>query len=234
MRYPSEFQLWQSHYFRQSNKDRQKFLSREVSEGRLGNDGWTSATLGELFLQNYTFSKAMDPPIFCKRCRFSIKHETLVEWEEYVDGVKAGNFVVREDQTHKIRAKTPAILKENSHESGIFQLRDMWNLPPPEVWNLPLPEERLKASKAREAVLRDKPKRYMDELQFWNHGHGIRSYLQLYRTRELYDIYAETGFCPSCAIAVGSSKRSTEESAEESEHQPFTDADEEPPMLAPF
>ena len=221
MRNPSQFQRWQSYVSTEFHVDRQEFLGWEVSEDRLKDDGWTSATLGDLFAQSYICGEATDELIYCQRCQISINNGRMVKWEEYVDSIKNGTFVVRKDQTHKIRITTPTLCKADPQESLTPQYRD--------TYDIPSMEEQITVNRVRKAILSNKTKRYMDELQFWNYGPSMCSHLELYRTRELYYIYAETGLCPICATVEAS-----EGLMDETGYQAFKDAEEEPPMLAPF
>ncbi|MCJ1286495.1 hypothetical protein MMC26_005841 [Xylographa opegraphella] len=224
MRNPSQLQRW----IRLSTSlhvDWYDFLAQEVMGGRLEDDGWTIATLDDLFVQRYICDVAIDTIIHCERCYVPINIGRMVEWEEYVDSIKDGTFIVRKDQTHKIHKTTPTFRKANCGEPGI---------PRYEVThNISITKERRKANRARKAILHHKTKRHIDELQFWNCCHWPYPRFRLYRTRELYDIYTETGLCPSCAV-VQVDEGMIHRSAEELEFQAFMDADEEPPMLAPF
>ncbi|MCJ1379289.1 hypothetical protein MMC17_002390 [Xylographa soralifera] len=221
MRDPLQFHLWRSHVWDVLHVDRHKFLGQELSEGRLMNDGWTSATLDDLFVQKYSCGEALDTLVYCERCQFPINLGRILEWEEYVDSIKCGTFVLRNGQTHKIYTTTPTVRKTYSRESGTPR------------FYYPVVGEQKKASLARKAILRKKTKRYIGELQFWNYIPSVYKSPRLYRTRELYDIYAEAGLCPSCAAAEAG-EGPADESAEEPEYQAFEDAEEEPPMLAPF
>ena len=225
MRNPSQFQLWRSHILTEFHLGMQMFLNWEVSEHRLKEDGWTSATLGDLFAQSYICGEVRDTPIYCERCHVFINIGRIVEWEEYVDSVKNGTFIVRKDQTHKIRTTTPTFRKADFGEADRPEYR--------KGGDIPTVEEQIAAQRTRRADLSNKTKRYMDELQFWNCSTSRYFYVRLYRTRELYDIYRETGLCPVC-VAVAAGEGLFTERAENAEYQAFTDAEEEPPMLAPF
>ncbi|MCJ1433545.1 hypothetical protein MMC27_002908 [Xylographa pallens] len=221
MRNPSQFQRWQTYVSTEFHVDRQKFLSWEVSKDRLKDDGWTPATLGDLFAQSYICGKASDKLIHCQRCQVCINSGRMVEWEEYVDSIKNGTFVVRKDQTHKIRITTPTLRKTDPRESNTPQYRDKRDSP--------IMDEEITANRVRRAILSNKPKRFLDELQFWDRGPRYYFHFRLYRTRELYDTYAGTGLCPNCAAAEAG-----EGLVDETEYQAFKDTEEEPPMLAPF
>jgi len=196
--------------------------------GRLKEDGWTYSTIHNLFVENFKFEGRPDTTITCGNCQVNINLCRMVDWEEYVDSIKNKTFHGCKDRIHMVGGTTLPVHGGKPRGLGLPQHIDL-NCYFPHVQDLKLG----RIQRARKTYIRSQNKTYQDELQFWNYGVSVYFNFKQYRTRELYEIYAEAGLCPVCAV------EETEDGAncdfvEEPEDEDDNEAEEEPPMLAPF
>ncbi|MCJ1400064.1 hypothetical protein MMC11_003267 [Xylographa trunciseda] len=228
MRSPVWFQLWRNRVSAAPG-DLHALLRRELSVGRLKDEGWTYSTLQDLFVQEYTSNGTPDTSIYCGKCQANINLSRMVEWEEYVDSTKNGSFHGCQDHMHLIRGTTVTIHDGKPQGLGIPHHIDSSRTF--------TQEHKFRACRNRRTPIRGQNKRYQDDLQFWNYGVSIYYSFREYRTRELYDIYAETGLCPLCAgeaTGPGPDHEAVDGAEDQAEDQAEEEAEEEAVMLAPF